>query len=171
MSKFKLLKDLGTIIVPKTYRHSTALATFTKQYAEKLLYMNPAITDENFPNPSRILKVGEVLYVSAWEHADGVGATSSIERMGFLRSKNALLVGAQGGALTFVQKRKSLPKGYWYCSMDESKKLWEDADGHHRVPGVDASHGGDFEFVLGGFGDGWHDDVALLCFRDQPLET
>ncbi|MFA6324604.1 MAG: hypothetical protein WCX46_00005, partial [Candidatus Paceibacterota bacterium] len=60
-------------------------------------------------------------------------------------------------------------KGYWYLSFDEKESLWKDADGDHRVPGVCAGSDGGFEFVLGCFGDDWHDHSCLLCFCDLPV--
>ncbi len=170
--KFGLLCNLGAITVSDKYVHATALADFAKEN-RRGFYYHDALTDTNFPNPTRILKAGETLFASAWEQTVS-GATSSVERMKFLETKESLLVGAQGLTLVFGQKEKRdlLPKGKWYSSFDERKRLWKDVThGRHRVPYVDADSHGDFDFYLGDFEDDWLGSVAFLCFRDKPLET
>jgi hypothetical protein len=168
-SIFGLLMDLGTIVVPSNYFHATALANFAKKNHRRFYYYNDELTDANFLNPSRILEAGNVLYVSAWEQIVG-GATTSIEHMDFLRSKDSIFPGAQGATLVFEQKGELLPKNKWYSSFDEPDRLWKDAFGDRRVPHVNANRDGGFRFGLGGFEDPWDGDDAFLCFRDQPLE-
>ncbi|MCX6731443.1 MAG: hypothetical protein NTX55_00410, partial [Candidatus Parcubacteria bacterium] len=159
--KFALLADLGTITVPVDYVHATWLASFLEKNRKKFYGVNSNITDANFPNPTRILKPGDKLRVRAFKQVVG-GTTTSEERMAFLKSQNAVFVGAQGTSLVFEQKRDQLPKGKWYCSFDEKMCLWEDADGGRRVPYVSVRSDGGFFFSLGYFEDVWSDDSALL---------
>ncbi len=186
--KFALFADLGTITVPNDYVHSNQLDLFAKQNRDKFCGYNDAITDANFPNPSRILKPGDKLRVRAFKQVVS-GTTTSEERMAFLATRKAIYVGAQGVSLVWEQKRDQLPKDYWYASLDEKDRLWKDADGDHRVPGVDAHSGGAFHwedtsddhwvpgvdahsggafhFILGSFEVVWFGDYALLCFCNK----
>ena len=163
--KFALLVDLGIITVPDDYDHAKQLAVFMKKNRKKFYGVNDNITDANFPNPTRILKPGDKLRVRAFKQVV-VGTTTSEERMAFLATQKAIHTGAQGASLVFDQKRDQLPKGKWYASFDEKDRLWTDAGGSHRVPGVDAHSDGDFCFDLGSFENVWDDDGAFLCFCD-----
>ena len=42
--------------------------------------------------------------------------------------------------------------------------LWQDSNGNHRVPNVNANSDGDFKFDLGYFENDWNDDNCLLAF-------
>jgi len=168
--KFALLVDLGVITVPDDYVHATALATFMKENRKKFYDVNGNIVDANFPNPTRILKPGDKLRVRAFQQIV-VGTTTSKERMAFLATKKAIHTGAHGASLVFEQKRDQLPKGKWYASFDEPDRLWEDANGDHRVTCVKAHSDGGFDFSLGYFEFVWDDSGAFLGFCDleQPL--
>ncbi len=163
--KFTLLVDLGIITVPDDYEHATWLATFLENNREKFYGVNDNITDANFPNPSRILKSGDRLYVRAFKQIIE-GSTTSVERIAFLDTQKAIHTGAQGASLVWEQKRNQLPKGKWYASFDEEERLWKDADGRHRVPFVGAYSGCGFSFRLGYFEGGWRGYFAFLCFCD-----
>ena len=163
--KFALLVDLGIITVPADYDHATALKTFGNMNRKKFYYYNDKITDENFPNPTRVLKPGDKLRVRAFKQVVG-GTTTSEERMAFLATQKAIHTGAQGASLVFDQKRDQLPKGKWYASFDEKDRLWADAGGNHWVPHVGCYSDGDFRFNLGYFEDVWYGDSAFLCFCD-----
>ena len=165
VKKFALLADLGIITVPNNYDHATWLKTFAKKNRKKFYYYNDSINDENFSNPSRVLKPGEKLHVRVFKQVVS-GMTTSEERMAFLSTQKTVLTGAQGASLVFEQKRDQLPKGYWHSSFDEKDCLWQDAGGCRRVPGVGAGSGGDFEFSLGFFEEVWLDGDTLLCFCD-----
>ena len=168
--KFALLAELGIITVPDDYDHETWLARFYGKHQggkkKSFYYYNDEITDKNFPNPTRVLKPGDKLRVRAFKQVVG-GTTTSEERMAFLATQKAIHTGAQGASLVFEQKRDQLPKGKWYASFDEKERLWTDADGHHRVPGVDCVSDGGFWFRLGRFEDVWSGDVAFLCFCEE----
>ena len=166
IEKFGLLVDLGEVTVPDNYDHATCLATFDKENRKKFYSYNDAITDKNFPTPTRILKPGDKFHVRAFKQIVS-GDTTSEERMAFLAKQKAVLVGAQGATLVFEQKRDQLPKSKWYASFDKKEKLWEDAGGRHRVPLVSAYSVGAFYFYLGYFEDVWDDSIAFLCFCDK----
>ncbi len=163
--KFALLVDLGIITVPDDYDHTSRLTTFGKQNRKKFYYYNDNITDQNFPNPTRVLSPGDKLRVHAFKQVVG-GTTTSEERMAFLATQEAIHVGAQGASLVWDQKRDQLPKGEWYASFDEKDRLWTNADGYHRVPYVRCYSDGDFGFDLGSFEGVWGGDDAFLCFCD-----
>ncbi len=163
--KFTLLVDLGIITVPDDYDHTTRLSMFGKKNRKKFYYYNDDITDENFPNPSRILKSGDKLHVRAFKQIVS-GTTTSEERMAFLATQKAVHTGAQGASLVFDQKCDQLPKGKWYTSFDEKGRLWKDADGHHWVPIVRCHSDDGFIWGLGHFGPVWFGDDAFLCFCD-----
>ncbi len=165
-AKFGFVKDLGVVVVPKGYKHPTALGSFKEEDYKKFNYYNDNITDEHFPNPTRILKPGDRLRVKIFEQTVS-GSTTSEERLAFLKSQKAILVGAQGSSLVFKQKRNQLPKGFWYASFDEKERLWEDSDGGHRVPSVYANSDGGFWFDLGYFEYTWGEIFRLLCFCEE----
>lgn len=164
--KFVLFADLGEIVIPDDFDPSKCLEAFSEKNRKKFYSFNNAITDENFPNPTRVLKPGDKLWVRAFKQ-NVSGSTTSEERMAFLAKQNAIHTGAQGASLVWEQKRNQLPKGYWYCSFDEKERLWEDADGDHRVPNVNAYSGGGFAFGLGSFEYGWNGVHCILCFCDK----
>ena len=164
--RFKLFADLGVITVPENYVHGKQLSSLNQS---EFYFFNNDITDKNFPNPTRILKPGDKLWVRAFKQVVP-GNTTSEDRMGFLKKLNAVFTGAQGASLVYQQKKDLLPKGYWYCSFDEKDHLWKDADGDHRVPYVSAYSDGDFRFRLGYFEFDWDDDRCILCFCDVPVE-
>lgn len=168
--KFALLAELGEIIVPDDFVQATWLSSFRDKNKEKFYYYNDDITDENFSNPTHILKPGDKLWVRAHKQIVS-GTTTSEERMKFLATQKSWLVGAQGASLVFEQKRDKLPRGYWYSSFDKKSRLWKDADGSRRVPGVNADSDGDFNFGLGSFERVWDGNDVILSFCDVPLET
>lgn len=170
VEKFALLADLGVITVPKDYDHATRLGSFVEAYRKKFYYYNDAIMDVNFPAPSRVLKPGDRLHVRAWKQIVR-GRTTSAERMEFCRGQDGnVWTGAQGASLVWEEKRDELPKGYWYASLDEPDRLWEDADGNRRVPDVGAYSSGDFNFFLGSFERDWRECNAFFSFCDVPTE-
>ena len=167
--KFALLVDLGIITITK----EISLDVFFSENGEKLHDYSKGITDENFPNPSRILKPGDRVRVRAF-HQIVPGTTTSEERMAFLEKQPGnFYAGAQGIVHVFEQKRDQLPKGKWYASFDKKDHLWEEPDGSHGVPHVDADSDGDFHVYLGDLELDWSDDDALLSFSDviEPCDA
>ena len=167
--KFALLADLGILVVPADYDHATALLSFRNRNREKLSDYNKGITDKHFPNPSRILKPGDRLWVQAWRQVSAV-STSSEQLMKFLDSINSQYTGVQGLALVFDQKRDQLPKGQWYTSMDEKDRLWKNANGY-RLPGLNAYSDSEFDIGCDDFEGTWDDYCVLLSFRDEALRN
>ena len=170
--KFGLLVDLGVIEVPADYDHATQLASFRKKNYRKFYSYNDAITDQNFSNPSRILKPGDKLLVRAFKQIVP-DTTTSEERMAFLETQGAVYTGAQGASLVFDQKRDRLPKGYWYCSFDKKERLFKDAFSCYRVPYVNIFKDGDFNFHLDYFGRTSNEHSIILCLSDlsKPSEA
>lgn len=166
--RYRFVKEIG-IIVPKNYQHNTHLNTFRKKHRNKFDYYHDALTDENFsPTATTKLLPGQHLKVAIFDIVQGVTVTSE-DNLKFIRSQNGILTGAHGVSVVWEQHRRELPKGRWYDSFDEKDVLWEDADGSHRVPSVDAHSDGDFLFSLGYFEDEGYDSYSLLVFRDESL--
>ena len=151
VEKFGLLADLGMIEVPADYQPVTEFRGMS------------------FPNPSRVLKPGDRLWVRAHKQT-APGTTTSEERLAFLKSIGSHLVGPQGIEVIYP-KRRQLPDGYWYSSFDEKERLPLDAERHHRVPRVFRDFEYDFHRHLGYFEDPWYDFNAFLSFCDEPSGT
>ncbi len=168
--KFALLKDLGDIIVPDDYDHTTYLASFKREREGEFWYYNRDIKNTNFPNPSRILKAGERLRARSY-HQIIPGETSWTERMGFLRGKQAVFVGAQGAALVIEQKLLELPQGRWHASFDEEDHLWQDDQLRRRVPDVSVNSDYGFNFCLFILGCPRNQNYAFLGFFDEDPDA
>lgn len=165
--KFALLVDLGTITVPGDYDHATALESFRERNRSKFLHYSDDLTDQNFPNPTRVLKPGDRFRVRVFGQVVDHLTTTSEERMAFLATQGAVHVDAQGASLVFEQKGDLLPKNKWCASFDGERRLWANASGDHGVPRVfRGTDDGDFRFRLGAFEVVWDGDDALLCFCD-----
>ena len=102
--KFAPLVDLGIITVPDDYNHTTWLDSFRARYqndkTKLFYYYHDAITDENFPNPSRVLKPGDRFCVRVFKQIVP-GTTTSEERKAFLAREKAVFTGAHGAALVW----------------------------------------------------------------------
>ena len=170
--KFALLVDLGIITVPDDYDHATQLASFKKKNYKKFYSYNDAITDQNFSNPSRILKPGDKLLVRAFKQIVP-DTTTSEERMAFLETQGAVYTGAQGASILWDQRHDQLPKNKWYYSLDKKERLFKDAGDDHRVPSLGISFDGDFRFNLARFSNAWDERHIILCFSDlsEPSEA
>ena len=162
--KFVPLVDLGKITVPTGHR----LVVFGKRSYKRFWHYDKALTDQNFPNPTRILKPGDRLWVRAFRQVVP-GTTTSEERIDFCRRQEGnVFVGAQGASLVFDQKRDLLPKGLWYGSFDQREHLWKDTSGCYGVPNLVALRGGSFDFDLRCFERPRDDGDAFFSFRDLP---
>lgn len=168
--KFALLKDLGDIIVPEGYNHPTYLSSFKREREGEFWYYNRDIKNANFSNPSRILKAGERLWVRSY-HQIVPGETSSTERMGFLRGKQAVFVGAQGAALVIEQKLLGFPQSKWHASFDEEDHLWQDDQLRRRVPDVSVNSDYGFNFCLFVLGCPKNQNYAFLGFFDEAHDV
>ena len=148
--------------VPKGYNHATRLDTFAKEHRKEFYGYNDSITDKNFSKVTTKLVAGRKFKVKVIQIKTTV---SSEDCLAHLRSRKAVLVGAQGSSLAYELAKDKLPVSRWSISFDEKEALWK-ADGCHGVPCVFRYSDGDFRFSLGGFGDAWVGDSCLLCFCD-----
>ncbi len=162
--RFVLLKDLGVIVVPKDYEHKTRLKLFKEKNKEKFFFYSDFIADDDrFDDPAQILKPGDKLHVSVLKQIIS-GRTTSDERLMFLKSKNAILLGVQGVSLVFEQKRDELPKGHWYTSLDEENR-WNRFDVDLNMPSLWVPRtNNDFEFRPICSRHDWDSNDYLLCF-------
>ncbi len=152
--------------VPSDYKHDTQLDTFAKK-TKKLkttYYFNDALTSENFAKATNKLEPGKTYRVRIFPVLETV---TSEDCMSFLAKQNAILVGGQGITLLQDQKADEFPVGKYTVSFDQKDALWQDSDGHHRVPSVYRYSDGGWGFGLGCFEGGWRDGYCLLCFCDK----
>lgn len=153
------------ITVPEGYDHDTHLDSFRKTHEQEFYYYNPAITDKNYGNATTKLVPGRRFLVKVFQIKEWV---SSDDCLDLLKSRKAVLVGAQGVSLAYEQCKDKLPVARWSISFDEKKALWKDTGGHHGVPRVLRISDGDFRFNLGSFESDWYDAHCLFCFCDLP---
>ena len=162
VSRFSLLSSLQ-FTVPEGYNHSTQLASFSKENRKKFYSYNDNITDENFAKTTNKLVPGKTYEAKIFGITKWV---TSEDCLAFLKTQNAILVGAQGISVVWQQAKENLPKGKYTLSFDEKNALWQDAYGNHRVPDMYRHSDGAWDFDLGYFGYVWGDDCSLLCVRD-----
>lgn len=160
--RFELLNAFE-LIVPPDYKHADRLDSFKKKHKKEFYGYNDAITDKNFSKATTKLVPGRKFKVKIFQITEKV---TSENCMDFLKTQNAVLVGAQGASLLYELKKEQLPLGKWSVSFDEKDSLWTDSDGDHGVPGVNRDSDGDWSFHLGDFGGDWGSDVCLVCFCD-----
>ncbi len=171
-NRFELLKSFD-VTVPEGYNHATRLDTFRATHDievnKEFYFYNGAITDANFAAKATTkLAPGREFTVKAFGITERVTSEDCLAK---LRAEKAVLVGAQGASLAYEQGKDELPKGKWYISFDEKKALWQDSDGNHRVPHVNAHSAGHFKFGLDNFEDDWHFGNVLLCFCDKLSDS
>lgn len=161
--RFELVNTFE-IVVPEDYDHGKRLDSFGKEHRKAFYYYNECLTDKNYAKATTKLEPGRKLKVKVFHIKERV---TSEDCLAFLRSQEAILVGAQGATLAWEQKKEELPVNRSSVSFDEKNALWKDVDGLHRVPFVNPGSGGDFEFGLDRFEDRWSDADYLLCFCDE----
>lgn len=132
--------------------------TLKKLLAQKdWIYVNPNITDKNFPLPGKIETENWKIITMPKSCFTSQEALDEIKRQS-CRPANCWEF------ITWANTyRDEIPKGKWYVALGQ---LWYGV-GYHRVPYVHASSDGVFEFCLGRFEDDWNDDYCLLCFCDK----
>ena len=155
------------LTVPADYNHDTQIdASAQKAKKEKTTYYyNNDLNSKNFSKATRKLEPGKTYRVKMITILETV---TSEDCMNISRRYNGILAGGQGVTLVYDVAKEKLLKGKWTISFDEKDALWEDADGYHRVPYVDAYSDGGFGFVLGYFEGDWDDFYVILVFCDLP---
>lgn len=161
--KFSLILELK-VTIPMNYKHEGYLDECYKN-KDSFYFYNNDINDKNFGQVSHKLIPGKTYLVKIWLINKGAVAKSE-EILALLRSNQAYLTGAHGSAILWDQKRNELPKGKWYVSFDEENNLWKDADGRHRVPGIERDSDGDYRFFLGYFENDWDGYYCVIGFCD-----
>jgi hypothetical protein len=83
--------------------------------------------------------------------------------------KNKLVGALYYRANQFLHIRLGIKYRRWQVLLsvitdDMMHMLWQDSDGNHRVPNVNANSDGDFNFDLGNFENDWNSDNCLLAF-------
>ena len=160
VEKFALLIDLGVITVSK----KMSLDAFFEYQDEMLYDYHKSIGDENFPNPTCILRPGDKLRVRVFQQIVP-GKTTARERMTFLEEQRGnLYVGAQGIAHVLEQLGNRLPAGKGYAAFDREDHLWKDPEDNRRVPYVYACSDGRCYFGLGVLESDGYDDDAFFFF-------
>ncbi|MEK7130149.1 MAG: hypothetical protein AAB793_00680, partial [Patescibacteria group bacterium] len=160
--RFELITSFD-VVVPENYDHATRLDSFKRKHDKDFFCYSNAITDKNFARTTMKLIPGRKIKADIYRITR---RASSEDCITFLKSHNAIFVGAQGASLAYEQGKSQLFKGHWHISFDEKDALWKDADGYHRVPCVFRDSNGDFKFELGYFTGKWDSNHCLFCFRE-----
>jgi len=166
--RFHLIKTCE-FMVSADFNHDACLRDFQKKFKKEFYHFNPEITDNHFGNVSARLVPGQKLEARFYQIKQIKERVSSNECLAFLMAvPKIILPGAQGLAELWkhIKDKEILPRGRWCLSFDEKDKLWQDADGYHRVPGIYRISAGDWYFGLDYFENDWGSDYCLVCFRD-----
>lgn len=123
---------LGTITAPVDYVHGKCVSMFLDRNRGKLTY-NVSITDDNFPNPSRILVPGDKFRVDLLTQTTERQTTSEW-RMKLLSERNAVCLGLQGLCLVYDQCWSNVPTNTVCVSFDQSDRLFKNSNGECMVP-------------------------------------
>ena len=171
VDEFSVLVDLGIITVPNDYVHKTQLEKFDEQnYKDLYYYFRDRIGEDNFPNPTRILKPGDKLHVRVFEPAWDKVTITLEECLMFLSLQKAVHTGAPGASLVYSQRRDQIEKGKWYCSLDEKDHLWTYSVGHYGVAGIHRNSDDSFWFHLVDFEHVCNHAKAILCFTEVECD-
>lgn len=126
------------LTVPENYDHTTYLDNFRKthekEFEGRFWSFEANLSDKNFSGVTIKFVPGQKFVVKMFEiqtknpKSSHFGATSK-ECLAFLGQQNAILVGAQGLAMVYEQKKDELPKGRGivgevFISYDKKKALW-----------------------------------------------
>jgi hypothetical protein len=163
--KFALLADLGFISVPEDHDCKNHLSNFREKHYQEFGIFSNSITDSCFSNPTRVLCSGDVFWVRVFQRITS-RLTSSEECIDFLKEQKADLLGAQGAALVFEQKKEELPKGK-YSSFDEKRRLWCGDAGRFWLPQIVVTSDGLFTWIVSPF-DAYEAHPTFFCFCWQP---
>ena len=123
---FKLVGDLGTILVPDNFSQKNWLLNFYEEVKEFFYFFDRNINDKNFFNSSYILVPGEKFEVLIYIKITS-GIITHKEALDFISShKGFSLLGAQGLSIVCLQRMDDLSKGFKYLSLDKRNSLWKD---------------------------------------------
>ncbi len=158
------------LTVPSDYNHDKQIDQSAKKAKKEktTYYYNDALTSKNYAKATNKLEPGKTYKVKLFPILSNI---SSDDCMAFLRKQNAILTGGQGATLLYDLHKDQLPKGKWAISFDEKDALWEDADGHRRVPYVSARTDGGFRFYLAYWLGDWGSVGVLVCFCDMTASA
>jgi len=162
MQEFILLYAFN-LMVPDNYDHSTQLASFKKKNREDFLFYSDVITDEKFANATQRLIPGKTYKVKIFRTTHWVYSEECLE---FLKSQNAILVGAQGISLVWDLRKDNLCFGRT-ISFDQKKALPTDQFDFHRVPFITRRENGKGSFDIATFDGDWCRDEYLLCVCEE----
>ena len=172
MKEFVLVAEFE-ITVPSNYDAALCIAQFKQAHPcdNRRTFYDKNITDENFSNPSRVLRPSEKLRVCAFKQdacgiTDSGKITSSKERMNYLASKQMnLYPSAQGALQVFEYRHFELPTGYWFASFDEEDRL-PLMDGVRKMMYGRRSLDGPVELRLGSFRISWPTGILFFGFSE-----
>lgn len=160
VSKFDLLVDLGTVVLPDNYVHETCLTTLSGLNRDYFIVLDDGI-DDNFKNSTQVLRPRYKIYIRVFHQVVG-GTTTWEERMAFLATQNAVHTGAQGLLIVFDQKRDQLPKDKWYASFDEKDRL-EYIPPYHKIMCVYCDSDNSYLPGLSDLEGSFDEDDAFIC--------
>lgn len=129
----------------------------------KWYYLNPNITEKNFPLPEKIETEG-------WKIIRMDKSFTSQEALERIKKEGCKPANIYELALFRNNHPEEFPKGKytWVLALGSD---FTGSDGNHRVPVVSARGDGAFVFRLGGFGHPWGGDGCLLCFCDSSSDS
>jgi hypothetical protein len=136
---------------------------------EGVYHLEGGLCGKYFKNPSHVLLPGKRYKVSVVPIlADHVTSVQCIE---FLNENNASLVGAQGAALAFLEKKEIFPEGSFVLSFDTEDRLQKIGSGKEsvpftRVPRFRRGVAGALGFYLSVWGHLWTRDHYLLMYQE-----
>jgi len=160
--RFRFVTSLG-IIVPSGYDHAARIAAFRKAHAGEFADFNSDVSDEHFAEQATVrLESGRRIRCEVMQAVCGV---SSDECLRYLKSRQALLLGAQGPTIVCEQGKEKLPKCRWLVSFDDRPSLWNDSK-DERIPFLMVVASEVPVFGLCYFADGLAEGDCLLCFRE-----
>lgn len=130
-------------------------------------FINPDITEKNFPLPNTIETEG-------WKILKMDTSFSSQKALDTIKAQGYRPATIHELALFKQNHPDQFPDNTWKSILAFGTDFI-DSDGDHRVPYVCRDSDGDWKFDLGNFEDGWSADHCLLCLCDKntskPLTT
>jgi hypothetical protein len=168
--KFRLFCDLGVIKVPADYDPLTWLDKFEERYRSKFHFYSPEITSTKFAKTALKLAPGRKFQVRVFHQVSWGILTTDDERIEFLRSQQAVFLGAYGIALAWKKMRKQLIGDLIHPNYQSFDDLWLDDDDQHRSSvhlslGTDSEHD-DFQLGRHESLQNRYPTELMLCFSE-----